>query len=96
MTEEQCRARKDFPPQEGERCSMLPHADWMPHSWIPWGMAVRMQAEIVMTDLLNVDLRAKGILPLAGFGLPIWNDETGRTKEEVLALFDRAIAKESQ
>jgi hypothetical protein len=39
----QCTARKDFPPQEGERCSMLPHAEWMPHSWIPWSMALEMQ-----------------------------------------------------
>ena len=36
-----CEARKPYPPQEGERCSMLPHAEWMSHSWVPWSTAVR-------------------------------------------------------
>jgi hypothetical protein len=35
-----CPARKPYAPQEGERCSMLPHAEWMSHSWVPWSMAV--------------------------------------------------------
>ena len=40
----QCEARKPYTPQQGERCSMLPHPDWMPHSWVPWTEAIRLQA----------------------------------------------------
>lgn len=43
--EGQCDARKPDPPQRGEQCALLKHADWMPHSWVPWSLAVRMQAE---------------------------------------------------
>lgn len=43
--EKQCTARKPDAPQQGERCSMLPHASWMPHSWVPWSVAVKQQAE---------------------------------------------------
>ena len=40
---DQCEARKPDPPQQGERCVLLPHADWMPHSWVPWSVAIEMQ-----------------------------------------------------
>lgn len=40
-----CRARKPDAPQQGERCSLLPHANWMPHSWVPWSLSIRWQQE---------------------------------------------------
>lgn len=49
-----------------------------------------------LTETLNVSGRTlRGMRPDAMYySLGVWNDKEGRTKEEVLALFDKAIKTE--
>ena len=51
-----------------------------------YDMPAKDKARRVLGDVLGPDFAAYG------FSLPRWNDDPARTQEEVLALFDKAIA----